>query len=48
VRWCEAQSLTPLDPLAFATEFKDLCERGRIEVRHDGSRAYCEDVKLTA
>lgn len=48
VQWCGEQSppLAPLDPVAFAEAFKDLCQRGKIAVRHDGRRAYCDDVRL--
>jgi hypothetical protein len=49
-RWCEEQSpaLRPHDKLGFALAIKAWCECGKIDVRRDGGRVYCVDVKLAS
>lgn len=50
VVWCEEQTpaIEPMAPVDFARDFRALCERGQITVRHDGVRAWCEGVRLVS
>lgn len=49
-RWCEEQTpaLAALEPVAFAEQFKALCERAGVRTDRRGERVYCVDVALVA
>lgn len=47
LRWCDAQQLAPLPPAEFSEAFKTRCEQAQIDVRREGRKVQCFDVKLT-
>jgi len=49
-RWC-SEGTPPSAPLSlarFGEQFRDYCERARIQTLQDGARLYCLDVKLAS
>jgi hypothetical protein len=46
LEWCNEQKLSPLPPKRFSEAFITRCEEAQIDVRCDGSRVLCLDVKL--
>ncbi len=46
LEWCEEQQLSPLPPKKFSEVFITRCEEAQIDVRCDGKRVLCLDVKL--